>query len=936
MEFFPRIRNGLFVIVRSHALILLTCLAVLGPEGCPPDVTLCTPDRVSAAGGDEVLLTGTNFGHGTDVVTFDGVRCTVKASSSTELTVVAPGGDVGPVTVQVCNDMGCSEPREDLLSYYQPDVVPWYDLEGQVYPEDFYWGYHVKGANLDDDPRTADLIGVADGSWIQLVWNDTVAAGNWQFTTWYGGALESSKIEGGIKDIAFLDLDGDGRDDHLFAAVGYKDDPTLGDDRLFAIDTAQRTLVGYEDLLHDDHLSMVALASRPGRLGIDGDWVVLGGGNYDNKQEMSTLRADTLRMVRIDGSTSPPAVTEVPQENLPMPAAVMADVDWIDANHDGKDDLLIAVWQYASGHDQSELLLNVTEPGDAVPRFVRAEGVLDVSAGASFAGVVVGDFNGDGWDDFALLGPSAIFFLNGAQSGTVSFVQHTESEVVAWADGFSFQKSYNAQAIDHDGDGRTDVLAVAAGTPYLLVNRTSSGEPPDGDIQFVDYRAELDPESSYLGGPLNTIYSTMDLLAADIDGDGHEDFVLADQNEQNRLWRCRYVDGGVESVEDVTETYLPAGGEMSTRFLQGDIDQDGDIDVLAINKDYPPDIYLNEAGGFIDGHDKLDFFPHPSVVDPSSGLPVRAGGWDGELADLNADGWLDLVVAGGGWSGAAKPNILYLWNPAAGRLEYQPWALPYHPDGSFDFNTRDAAAGDLDGDGDIDLVFANEDHYSQVALNDGAGVFPEADVVELPDLGGASHAVALAGDGRYPDLLLGGGFFGPFIDLFRNPRDGTANFTLETTMTLESGTIVKRLVPIDLDGDGVRDDFVVAVIDGANVLLNHTEDGAYTLQYGRLGSTVTETYSVGVGDLNDDGYDDIIEANKPDHGFWKDRVFLARGASDPGAFDEYTESVFEGYFNKEGSYDAALIRLDSTLPPFILIANDGQNRLLTPHLPDSH
>jgi hypothetical protein len=100
------------------------------------------------------------------------------------------------------------------------------------------------------------------------------------------------------------------------------------------------------------------------------------------------------------------------------------------------------------------------------------------------------------------------------------------------------------------------------------------------------------------------------------------------------------------------------------------------------------------------------------------------------LADVDGDRDCDLVVANGGSAGHQQSNLYA--NDGNGVFRHVPGALPaaLRP-------TAAVGAGDLDGDGDVDLVFGNFGYglanvVNQVLINDGRGVFADETAARMP------------------------------------------------------------------------------------------------------------------------------------------------------------------------------------------------------------
>jgi FG-GAP-like repeat/FG-GAP repeat len=157
------------------------------------------------------------------------------------------------------------------------------------------------------------------------------------------------------------------------------------------------------------------------------------------------------------------------------------------------------------------------------------------------------------------------------------------------------------------------------------------------------------------------------------------------------------------------------------------------------------------------------------------------------------------------------------------------------------------AAGDLDGDGDVDLVMSTQDAYV-VATNDG-GRFSTRSVSSLMRRG----PVALAdvdGDGAL-DLLHHASDEARSVHVRRG--DGAGGFSTGRTVLFSPENLARDLEVHDLDGDGDLD--VVAAIPFGAVV------------WYREGSTFAAPYavdldpnaqSIAVGDLDGDGFADLV------------------------------------------------------------------------------
>lgn len=163
----------------------------------------------------------------------------------------------------------------------------------------------------------------------------------------------------------------------------------------------------------------------------------------------------------------------------------------------------------------------------------------------------------------------------------------------------------------------------------------------------------------------------------------------------------------------------------------GDIDGDGDIDVL-VSSDEGNNIWINnDKGGFSKSEHNL--------TDNSVGI---------KLADLDSDGDLDLFASKSAWD-KGVPNKVYLNDGKGVFTEGNQTAL--------NFNSGGCDLGDLDGDGDLDIFFANSS-ANTVFINDGHANFSNSNQylgsiksndAELIDIDGDNDLDAILANGEY-------------------------------------------------------------------------------------------------------------------------------------------------------------------------------------------
>jgi hypothetical protein len=176
--------------------------------------------------------------------------------------------------------------------------------------------------------------------------------------------------------------------------------------------------------------------------------------------------------------------------------------------------------------------------------------------------------------------------------------------------------------------------------------------------------------------------------------------------------------------------------------------------------------------------------------------------------------------------------------------------------------TESIHAGDIDGDGDIDIVPGSYGGGNIPTLawyeNDGSGDFSNLTheiTVTAADAANV-YITDLDNDGDQ-DIVTGvwsdSGKNGAVV-WYKN--DGNQNF--EEYFIMQNRNHISAVYPVDLDKDGDQDLVVAAYGEGALLWLKN--DGMQNFEEITINSTVPNVYGVGVADLNKDGYLDIVSS----------------------------------------------------------------------------
>jgi enediyne biosynthesis protein E4 len=365
-------------------------------------------------------------------------------------------------------------------------------------------------------------------------------------------------------------------------------------------------------------------------------------------------------------------------------------------------------------------------------------------------GCAVGDVNNDGFPDLYLTnyGPDQLFINRGGQS----FEDQTRAADLGcplWGTAAAF--------VDLDRDGWLDLVVVNYSADpefqHSIACGFTSGEVSycgphkfqptidriyrnagaaglqNGVPQFIDIT-----DSAGLGA--TTTYG-LGLAVADFDGDAWPDLFIASDMRENRLW-MNNCDGTFR--EEAAPRGVAVSGEGMMQGSMGvavaDIDHDGDFDLVVTNLvTEGATLYLNDGTGVF-----VDASRSTQVAQGS----VRHTGWGVAVIDLDLDGEFDLPIVNGFVvpGGSIFPphgedqfqqrrtevvsdqaflapyfdrNILLMNQGGLRFVAANRLLEPFHQPHS---STRGLVYGDIDGDGDLDLLTTSVGGSARLYRND--------------------------------------------------------------------------------------------------------------------------------------------------------------------------------------------------------------------------
>jgi hypothetical protein len=374
--------------------------------------------------------------------------------------------------------------------------------------------------------------------------------------------------------------------------------------------------------------------------------------------------------------------------------------------------------------------------------------------------------------------------------------------------------------VDFDGDGLIDILHANGG----LYDTPGDPEPPAAfrnggpGAPFEDVGARVFGDGAWHARVIK---------GRDVTGDGVVDLLVGNTYQtQSRLLRGL----GDGTFEDVTELLLP-DVPLSVGDLEvGDVDGDGDADIVLA--DWGPGNPMESWGA--GGPVRLWRNAGEGWVEDPAAMPEAGIGfsWDLELVDVDGDWDLDVAVS----CKMCSTSRLYL-NDGAGT--FSDVTETHMPAAS---NNYEFEAMDLDGDGAVELVTINDGpgFAERVLHNDGSGVFTDVTAEWWP-----------------PDQNPG------FDDN------------------------VVAFLDVESDGDA---DFIVGSLDGPDRLLLNDGSGRLTADTSAFDATRTPgTLHLALADIDADGRLDVIEGEG--EVAEEDHVFLATEAFAPDTATPVIEAV---------------------------------------------
>ncbi|MFC6221990.1 FG-GAP-like repeat-containing protein [Hymenobacter artigasi] len=488
-------------------------------------------------------------------------------------------------------------------------------------------------------------------------------------------------------------------------------------------------------------------------------------------------------VVTLSGAVAFAAKASIATGSSPV-AVSIGDVDG-----DGRPDLVSANYS----DNTVSVLRNTSTVGT-----VSFAAKVDFATGSSPIAVSVGDVDGDGRPDLAVVNYSSStvsVLRNTSTAGTVSFAARVDFAVG------SFPRSVSIG--DVDGDGQPDLVVANSGSATVSVLRNTG---TTGTVSFAtkaDFATGTSPRSVSMG---------------DVDGDGRPD--LAVGNYSSATVSVLRNTGAAGAVSFAPKADF-ATGTRPLAVSMGDVDGDGQPDLVSANySDNTVSVLRNTStAGTVGFAPKTDFATGTTPIAVSMG-------------DVDGDGRPDLAVTNNGLVSVLRNTGAAGTVSFAARVDFVTDNSPYW-----------VSIGDLDGDGRPDLAVATIGTNLVSVLRQ---VVPLVISSFAPTSGPVGTSVTITGTGFNTVAGQNVVFFGATRAAVTAAGATSLSVTVPPGTTYEYPTVTNLATALTAYA---RQPFVV------------TLSGAVAFAAKVDAATGSVPYSVSIGDVDGDGLPDLVVAN---------------------------------------------------------------------------
>jgi hypothetical protein len=534
-----------------------------------------------------------------------------------------------------------------------------------------------------------------------------------------------------------------------------------------------------------------------------------------------------------------------------------------DTNNDGFDDLILGTPNANAGFGEAYLIYGRSSPGSIAAynnsAAVTFSNSLDESTGLYVAGA--GDVNNDGFDDFLIGAPDAptgkayLFFGQSLHSD----IDLSQADIIFSGKQENDQCSVVSSAGDINGDGFADVLLSAkyadtngddSGESYLILGREQNSKLNSG---LRGTRSTGTADALFIGASSGDYSGRSVATAGDVNGDGIDDILIGAYRANSEAGETYLIYGSSSLTEnfDLTNANVTFSGIADTDWSgfpsvsAGDMNNDGFDDILIAAKKANPngndsgETYLIYGGTSLAANISLsnaDATFTGKAENDSSGQSIASAG------DVNGDGFDDILI--GAYN--ADPN------GASSGENYLILGASTRHSGAINLSNADMTlagknSGDRSGYSVSGAGDANGDGYEDILIGAYAA---------QPNGSSSGESYLIYGQATTPATM---DLSSADVTFIGNAADDRSGFSLAFAGDVNKDGFDDILISSYFSSTTATNAGESYLIYGRSSFISNfnlaTADAIFT---GKNATDLSGLPVAGAGDVNDDGFDDIL------------------------------------------------------------------------------